>query len=92
MFAFRVRQLDDNTIEMVSIFWNSLLQGAPVPAALQGLETPFPDFAERAKQHLAEADYPPPTGHECDSDLVEGGFGVMGDVETLISVMDSEQD
>ena len=92
IYSFRIRQVDPDTIEFIHIFWSSLLHGATVPAALQALEEPFPDFDERVKQHLAKAAYPPARGDECDSELVEGGFGVMGDIETLISVLDSEEE
>jgi hypothetical protein len=92
VYAIRVKQVDSNTIELQQVFWSSLLKGFPVPAALQALEQPFPPFIDRVNKHLAGHSYAPETGHECDSDLEEGGFGVMGDVETLLRVMNAPEE
>lgn len=92
VYAVRVRQVDEETIELQNILWTSLLQGASVPAALQALEAPFPAFFDRVNQHLHEHTYPAATSHECDEELVEGGFGAMADVETLMSVLQQHGD
>lgn len=91
--AVRVRQVDSQMIEIQHVLWNSLSHGSPASAVLHGVEEFYLAVDRRMRKHLEETAYPVETGNECDTELVEGGFGVMGDIETLMSVIEhsSEQ-
>lgn len=91
IYAIRVRQLDAKTIQMSYLFWNSLLRGSDVPAALQALEQPGPPFDASIRKHLERTSYAPETGDECETEYVKEAVGIMADVETSNSVLYSSE-
>ena len=69
LFAVRVRQVDDSTLSMETLFWFDLF---PEISAISQ-QAYFDGFFARVREHLAATAYPPQGDEVCDSDVGAGG-------------------